>query len=75
MVQGSLNPNITYLDEKLCPVAWNKQFTYLYFKNMNLVGLCVRIFRSHQKSQGHEILAIGLIWANLKGDGARFFNF
>ena len=36
------------------------------------VCLSVRVFRSHQKSQGHEILALGLIWANLKHDEARF---
>ena len=28
-----------------------------------------------QKSQGHEILALGLIWANLKHDEARFSKF
>ena len=27
MVQGSLNPNITFLGEKLWPVAWDKKFT------------------------------------------------
>ena len=27
MVQGSLNPNITFLGEKLWPVAWNQTFT------------------------------------------------
>ena len=27
MVQGSLNPNITILGEKLWPVAWNQKFT------------------------------------------------
>ena len=27
-------------------------------QNMNLVGVFVRVFRSHQKSQGHEILAL-----------------
>ena len=32
----------------------------------------VYISRSHQKSQGHEILTWGLIWANLKHDEARF---
>ena len=32
----------------------------------------VRVFQSHQKSQGHEILALGLIWANLKHVEARF---
>ena len=34
----------------------------------------VHIFRSHQKSQVHEILALGLIWASLKHDEARFFS-
>ena len=42
---------------------------------MNLVCVSVHVFRSHQKSQGHEILALGLIWANLKHDEARFLNF
>ena len=27
MLQGSLNPNITFLGEKLWPVAWNKTIT------------------------------------------------
>ena len=27
MVQGSLNPNITILGEKLWPEAWNQKFT------------------------------------------------
>ena len=33
----------------------------------DIVDLCVfvRVFQSHQKSQGHEIMALGLIWANL----------
>ena len=35
----------------------------------------VRVFQSHQKSQGHEILTIGLIWANLKHDEAQFSKF
>ena len=29
------------------------------------VYLCVCVFQSHQKSQIHEILALGLIWANI----------
>ena len=32
----------------------------------------VRVFQSHQKTQGHEILALSLISANLKHDEARF---
>ena len=30
------------------------------------VCLFVRVFQSHQKSQGHEIWALSLIWANVK---------
>ena len=41
---------------------------------MNLVCLFVRVFQSHQKSQIHEILVLGLIWANLKHVEARFFE-
>ena len=26
----------------------------------------VRVFQSHQKSQAHDILALGLLWANFK---------
>ena len=39
------------------------------------VCLFVRVFRSQQKSQGNEILALGLIWAHLKHDEARFSKF
>ena len=31
MVQGSLNPNITFLGEKLWPAAWNKKFTSVIY--------------------------------------------
>ena len=31
MVQGSLNPNITFLGEKLWPVAWNQKFTSVIY--------------------------------------------
>ena len=34
-----------------------------------------RVFQSHQKSQGHEISALGLIWANLDHYEARFSKF
>ena len=35
MVQGSLNPNITFLGEKLLPLAWNKKITsIIYGKNL-----------------------------------------
>ena len=30
MVKDPLNPNITFLDEKLWPVAWNPNFTTVY---------------------------------------------
>ena len=35
--------------------------------------VCVRVFRSHQMSQGHETSALDLIWAKLKHDEARVF--
>ena len=49
----------------------------ILIKHESCLSVClfVRVFRSHQKSQGHEILALGLIWANLKHDGARFSKF
>ena len=46
---------------------------------MNLVCVCVclsvHVFLSHQKSQLHEILAQGVIWAWLEHDEARFSKF
>ena len=40
---------------------------------MNLfVGLSIHVFLSHQKSQLYEILPLGLIWARLGHDEARF---
>ena len=39
------------------------------------VCLSVREFLSHQKSQHHDILAQGVIWAWLGDDEARFFIF
>ena len=60
--------------------SWHKSLNsvlhgYLHLKNMNTVGMFVHIFWSHQKSQLHEILAMGLIWVNLKHDEVRFLNF
>ena len=40
-----------------------------------IVCVSVRVFRRQQKSQGHEILAWGLILAYLKHDKAWFFIF
>ena len=40
--------------------------------NLVCVCVCVHVFRSHQKSQGHDILALGLIWAILDHYEARF---
>ena len=39
------------------------------------VCLSVHVFLSHQKSQLHEILAQGVIWAWFEHDEARFLNF
>ena len=32
IVQSSLNPNITFLGEKLWQVAWNQKFTSVYIR-------------------------------------------
>ena len=42
---------------------------------MNHVCVSVRVFRGHQKSQVHDILALGLIWIHLKTWGPRFSKF
>ena len=34
VVTGSLSPNITFLGEKLGPVAWNKKILVLYKENI-----------------------------------------
>ena len=38
------------------------------------VCLSLRVFRSHQMSQHHDILALGIIWANFKHDEAQFLK-
>ena len=80
-VPGSWNfgsrPNLGQLKSLRSPI-----FEILIFKGGSPYGpvlkirdkLC-RVFRSHQKSQCREILALGLIWANLKHDEARFSKF
>ena len=54
---------------------WYTIAIYIYKTWILCVCLSVTSFRSHQKCQGHEILALGLIWTNLKHDEARFFKF
>ena len=59
-----------YLKEKYVPLS-------ILIKHESCLSVClsVHVFLSHQKSQLHEILALGLIWANLKHDEARFSKF
>ena len=47
---------------------------YIYIKWSHTCGF-VSVFRSHQKSQLREILALDLFWAYLKHDDARFSKF
>ena len=56
---------------------WRGSHNHIYtYKTWILyVCLCVRDFRSHQKSQAHEILALGLLWAILDHYEARFSKF
>ena len=42
---------------------------------LNIRWISDKIFQSHQKSQGHDILALGLIWANLDHYETRFSKF
>ena len=44
-------------------------------ESSRFVCMFVHVFRSYKKSQFHEILTLGLIWANLKHDDARFSKF
>ena len=46
-------------------------------KKESCVSVCVfvRVFRSHKKPQRHEILVLGVFWANLKYDEARSSTF
>ena len=53
----------------------NRPTRFIFYKNMNLVCVFVRVFRSHQKTQAHDILALGLLWPNLDHYEARFSKF
>ena len=55
-------------------------FQNVYFKGtvLNIRWISDKrlfVFQSHQKSQGHEILSLGQLWANLKHDEAQFSKF
>ena len=66
--------NQFFYDTAVCCMA---HFSIL-IKHECCVSVCLSIcavFLSHQKSQLHEILAQGVIWANLKHDEARFSKF
>ena len=48
----------------------------ILIKHESCLSVCLStFFLSHQKSQLHDILAQGVIWANLKHHDAQFFNF
>ena len=48
---------------------------YFYLENINVVSVFVHFSLGYQKSQRHDILALGVIWANLKHDETQFLNF
>ena len=48
-------------------------YTYKTWILFLRVYVFVHVFQSHQMSQGHEILALGLLWANLKHDEPDFW--
>ena len=52
-------------------------FIWIYTYKTWILFVCVsvHVFWSNQKSQGYDILALGLIWANLKYVETQFSNF
>ena len=54
----------------------DRQDSSMIIKHDSCMYVCMlSVFRSHQKSQGHDILAPGLLWANLKHVEAPFSTF
>ena len=52
IVQGSLNPNITFLGEKLWPVAWKQTFTSVIFgKNLKITIKSVKMKISKKRKK------------------------
>ena len=56
-------------NEPFVTLSYLFNFT-IYTYNVNLVCLCVRLFRSQQKFKRHEHLGLGVFWANLRYDEA-----
>ena len=69
-----LSANKSQSDEELCARKAH-QSILIKHESCGFVCLSVHVFLSHQKSQLHEILAQGVIWAWLEHDEARFLNF
>ena len=67
MICGPLEPRY----DPISYVRLSMNSIHLYLS----VCLSVHVFLSHQKSQLHEILAQGVIWAWFEHDEARFLNF
>ena len=75
MVQGSLNPNITFLCEKLWQVAWNPKFTsviqsiFLTWKNWSWIkSFEIKISRSsilHIVVWSQRFCYIPFFWCNI----------
>ena len=64
------------LSGRMCMTQWvNGCLVCLYKWWMMCVCLSVYDFLSHQTSQFHEILVLGLFWANLGHEKARFSKF
>ena len=60
MVQGSLNPNITFLGEKLWPGAWNKKITsVIEGKNLKMPIKCVKMKISKNKKMRFFLMSQG----------------
>ena len=59
MVQGSLNPNTTFLGEKLWPLAWNQNFTNLKKKYLKMAIKSVKMKISKNKKMRFFLVSQG----------------
>ena len=63
MVQGSLNPNIIFLHEKLWPVAWKQKNTSVIEgknRKMPIKGIKMKISKNKKMNRGHPFTVSGI---------------
>ena len=69
-----LGDNVMLFPLEMTSLLTNSELQSIYTCKTWILSVClsVRVFRRHQKSQGHEILALGLLWANLNSKSPIF---